>query len=421
VSLDVLILRRAPIPVVVALLATLAAATPGSGAPPRLKQKEAQAREVLAEVNALDLQLNRVGEQLNGAQYDLGKARARERVTLRQLKAARTQFRLAQHRVAQRLVALYESNSPTTADAVLGATSLSSILDRLQLVTAADKLDQGIAHNAQVRRDQLAARETEFASERVKAAAAVAAIAVHRQTISVELGQRQQLLSSVQGEVRKLQAQEAARQARLAAEARARLAAEQRARAAAARAAAARAAQARKRKAAAPPAAPPPTTTTATTTTAPMPTTTTAPPASTTTDSTPATTTTAPAPPPPPPAPTAAGHPAAAAIALKYLGVPYVFGGGTPAGFDCSGLVMYVFAQLGVQLPHYAAAQYGFGVPVPRADLQPVDLVFFDALGHVGIYIGGNQFVHAPQTGDVVKISSLTGWYAANYVGARRI
>ncbi len=82
---------------------------------------------------------------------------------------------------------------------------------------------------------------------------------------------------------------------------------------------------------------------------------------------------------------------------------------------------MYVYAQLGISLPHYAAAQYQMGVPVPRDDLQPGDLVFFDGLNHVGIYIGGNQFVHAPETGDVVKISSLTGWYADNYVGARRI
>jgi cell wall-associated NlpC family hydrolase len=81
---------------------------------------------------------------------------------------------------------------------------------------------------------------------------------------------------------------------------------------------------------------------------------------------------------------------------------------------------MYVFAQLGVQLPHYAAAQYGFGVPVPRSALQPGDLVFFDSLNHVGIYIGGGQVVHAPSTGDVVKISNLSDWGAA-YVGARRI
>ena len=109
-------------------------------------------------------------------------------------------------------------------------------------------------------------------------------------------------------------------------------------------------------------------------------------------------------------------------IAMKYLGTPYVYGGASPAGFDCSGFVSYVFAQMGVSLPHYSGAQYGYGIAVPRDQLQPGDLVFFDGLGHVGIYIGGGQFIHAPHTGDVVKISSLSeSWYASTYVGARRI
>ena len=82
---------------------------------------------------------------------------------------------------------------------------------------------------------------------------------------------------------------------------------------------------------------------------------------------------------------------------------------------------MFVYAQVGVSLPHNAAAQYSYGVPVSRSDLQPGDLVFFDGLGHMGIYIGGGQFIHAPHTGDVVKISSLTGYYDSNWVGARRI
>jgi cell wall-associated NlpC family hydrolase len=115
-----------------------------------------------------------------------------------------------------------------------------------------------------------------------------------------------------------------------------------------------------------------------------------------------------------------AGHPEAASIALRYLGVRYVWGGASPAGFDCSGLVMYVYAQLGIALPHYAAAQYQLGTPVARDQLQPGDLVFFDGLDHVGIYIGGGQVVHAPQTGDVVKISAIADW-GAGYVGARRI
>jgi cell wall-associated NlpC family hydrolase len=120
------------------------------------------------------------------------------------------------------------------------------------------------------------------------------------------------------------------------------------------------------------------------------------------------------------PAALTGGHPEAATIALRYLGVPYAWGGASPDGFDCSGLVLYVYAQIGVSLPHFAAAQYGAGTPVSRDQLQPGDLVFFDALNHVGIYIGSGQFVHAPHTGDVVKISSLAE-YGASYVGARRV
>jgi cell wall-associated NlpC family hydrolase len=110
-------------------------------------------------------------------------------------------------------------------------------------------------------------------------------------------------------------------------------------------------------------------------------------------------------------------------IATKYLGVPYVWGGASPeTGFDCSGLVTFVFAQRGISLPHYAASQYNYGIPVPRDQLEPGDLVFFHALGHVGIYIGNDEFIHAPHTGDVVKISSLDEFsYASSYVGARRL
>jgi cell wall-associated NlpC family hydrolase len=110
-------------------------------------------------------------------------------------------------------------------------------------------------------------------------------------------------------------------------------------------------------------------------------------------------------------------------IALQYLGVPYVWGGSSPSiGFDCSGFIMYVFAQVGVSLPHHAASQWSYGVPVPYDQLAPGDLVFFSGLGHAGIYIGGGQFVHAPHTGDVVKISSLyDSWYSGTYVGAKRV
>jgi cell wall-associated NlpC family hydrolase len=114
---------------------------------------------------------------------------------------------------------------------------------------------------------------------------------------------------------------------------------------------------------------------------------------------------------------------AAVGIAEQYLGVPYVWGGASPSGFDCSGLVMYVYAQLGVQLPHYTVSQYEYpnAVHPSRSELEPGDLVFFAGLGHVGIYIGNNEFIHAPHTGAVVSIDSLTGWYSSEYYGATRI
>ena len=117
--------------------------------------------------------------------------------------------------------------------------------------------------------------------------------------------------------------------------------------------------------------------------------------------------------------------------AMQYLGVPYQWGGASPkAGFDCSGLVMYVFAQLGVSLPHYAAAQWHSpgGVWVAPNRLQAGDLVFFTGEGtrrepgHVGIYVGDGYFIDAPRTGSFVRIDSLSeGWFANNYVGGRRI
>jgi cell wall-associated NlpC family hydrolase len=116
----------------------------------------------------------------------------------------------------------------------------------------------------------------------------------------------------------------------------------------------------------------------------------------------------------------------AVAIAYRFLGVPYVWAGASPTGFDCSGLTMYVWGQLGIKLGHYTGFQFYEGRRVPRDQLEPGDLVFFHANStgvpqHEGMYVGNGSFIHAPQTGDVVKISSLfEARYALSFVGAVR-
>jgi len=108
-------------------------------------------------------------------------------------------------------------------------------------------------------------------------------------------------------------------------------------------------------------------------------------------------------------------------IALSQRGVHYRWGGTSPnTGFDCSGFTRWVFSHVGIDLPHQSGAQFSYGRQVPRSALRPGDLVFFDHLGHVGIYVGHGLFVHAPQTGQVVSTMRLSVRYGS-YDGARRL
>ena len=108
-------------------------------------------------------------------------------------------------------------------------------------------------------------------------------------------------------------------------------------------------------------------------------------------------------------------------IALSQRGVHYHWGGTSPSsGFDCSGFTRWVFAHVGIDLPHQSGAQFSYGRQVPRSALRPGDLVFFDHLGHVGIYVGHGLFVHAPQTGQVVSTMRLSTRFGS-YDGARRL
>ena len=115
------------------------------------------------------------------------------------------------------------------------------------------------------------------------------------------------------------------------------------------------------------------------------------------------------------------------AKAQEYLGAPYVYGGASPSGFDCSGFVYYVLKELGYSPYRTPADQYKMGTAVSKSNLQPGDIVFFantyaSGISHVGIYAGNGQFIHAPNSSSVVSYSSLTsGYWSDHYYGARRM
>jgi cell wall-associated NlpC family hydrolase len=377
---------------------------------PALDAKRAQAQSVLKRVNALGVQFGRVVDSWDGARIQLAATEKQLAANERALGRARKQNTIAQARLARVLVAVYEHGAPTLPAIIVGASSISDLVDEIEAAQTVDTYDKRVAAVARAWEKRLTTARVSLKKNERTRKKTLSQLTHERGQIGTLLSQRKRMLASVQGEVKVLEAQQAAHQHALQVAAQARLAREQAALAAAAKAAAAK-------RAAAPP--PPPTTTALAppppTTTATAPVSTTMP---TTTLAAPTATTTA----PPAPTPTLpAGYPEAASIALKYLGIPYKWAGASPStGFDCSGLVMYVYAQLGVQLPHQAAAQYGYGVAVPKSQLQPGDLVFYDGLSHVAIYIGNGEIVHAPQTGDVVKIAPLSQG-GLTYVGARRL
>jgi len=348
-------------------MAALLAASAADAAPGAVSSKEAQARDVMAQIQGLDANLERAVDSYNLANEKLAGIESDLRENKQELRLAKSNLRHAQTMLNARVVELYTSGGgqDTGLEVLLGATSMDDLITRIDTMNRVSDQSTDVLRQVKTFRAKVKEQRARLQTAHVEQAKLVAQRSAEKASIEGQLASRQQLLSSIKSEIEQMQAAEKQRQAELAAQARARLASNG---------------------------------------------------VTVLNASAGAVTQPAPVYTPPP-----GKYGGVVGIAMQYLGVPYVYGGASPSGFDCSGLVMYVFAQIGVSLPHNAAAQYGAGVPVSRDQLQAGDLVFFNGLGHVGIYIGGGQFIHAPHTGDVVKISSISGWYSSTWVGARRL
>jgi peptidoglycan DL-endopeptidase CwlO len=355
-------------------VAVALASVKNASADPSVEAKQAQAQDVLEQIQTIDGQLSHAIESYNLANVKLDAINADLKANARHLTVAKSSLRSAQTHLSARLVSLYVNGGGDDAlEVLLGAESLDDLLNRMDAVERVSDQDARVLR--EVKHFSVEVKQRKLRLDRARAAQTqvVAEKADQRRSIEGQLAERQRLLASIKTEIASLQAAERLEQARLAAQARARVAA----------ASVQRQGDAEFQQAAE-------------------------------FDSLALETSIAPAP--------DARYGGVVGVAMQFLGVPYVWGGASPSGFDCSGLIMYSFAQMGVSLPHHAASQYSMGVPVSRDQLQPGDLVFFNGLGHAGIYIGGGQFIHAPHSGDVVKISSLSdSWYAATWVGGRRI
>ena len=350
--------------------------------PAAIEAKRAELNRIQAELDSINGQVEQAAEAYNGARYELGQVQ--DRIDANERQSVQTQKDLIASRavLAQRLRALYASPDPSLIEVLIDSGSITAAADQMQLLDRVGQQDAQVVGGLRSQKARLAELKAQLEKDRASAAAAVAAREREKARVESLLSQRQQVLDGASADLRQLIEAEKERERQEAA---------------------AQAALAQQRAAAASAASSGTTATPAVASTGA-----TAGSSGSSGGSAPSST----------PLPSGSGNAAAASVAMQYLGVPYVWGGASPSGFDCSGLASYAYAQIGKSVPHYTGAAWAAFPKVPSDQLEPGDLVFFNGLGHLGIYIGGGQYVHAPHTGDVVKVSSLGD--RSDYVGAVR-
>ena len=346
--------------IVVALIAGFA---PGAAHADRLANARAEADQAQADLQVLNDKVAVAAEAYNAAQQQLDETNAKIDENQQVLAATKSNLSVSRRELSTMLVDAYRQGNPDLIAFLLNANSIDSLIDQTRFIQRVTGHAEGVVRDVRRYTSDVKQREQALEEERGARQSALQDRAAQEASVRETLAARTRLLNSLSTEIQGILAQrEAAQRA----------------------ADAARAAQAGGILADASAGAGNADLSIGGSVgggadySASIP----APPSSSTGGS-------------------------AASVALGQLGTPYVWGGGAPGGFDCSGLIAWAYAQVGISLPHYAAAQYSMGTPVPMDALEPGDLISFHGSGHIGMYIGGGPYVHAPQTGDVVKVSTL--------------
>ena len=346
--------------------------------PAAIQQKRAQVEAIQAELAAIDAEVERAAEAYNGARWQLGVIRDRIAQNKRQIQGTEADLKKSEKVLGERLRDIYVTPDPTLAEVVISSGSISAAADQIELLDQVGQQDASVVDTLKDTRARLQNLRAELLIDQQRAEEAVAQAKAQKDKVESLLAQRAAVLENVKGELAQMIAAEQERQRQIAAMQAA--LAQQRQAAAAAASVAAQGGGGSSPAVAAPagggaPAA-----------TAPLP--------------------------------SGGGNAAAVAAAMQQIGTPYVWGGSGPGGFDCSGLASYAYSQIGKSVPHYTGAIWNDFPKVPNNDLQAGDMVFFNGGGHMGIYIGGGEYVHAPHTGDVVRVAKLGD--RSDYMGAVR-
>jgi cell wall-associated NlpC family hydrolase len=357
-------------------VAVLTGATaPAFGAPTNsaINAKRKQASVAGEKLDDLQAALEMRYEEHAQIEASLAQTRQRISITRKQLDQASAELVGAQSRLEARAITIYRTGPIDMVAVFVGASDFSSFLSLFDLMRRVSRSDAALVSAVKDARGRVETAETALTTREAEQVVLRQEARVKQQQFEEAFRKQQTYVASLKGELKKLIETERVRQEKIAA---ARIAAAQ-----------------RKLR--------------------------------------PAKNSKAPSGAPFDASALGASHPEVVAIAKKYLGVRYVWGGTTPSGFDCSGLCLYSYRKIGINLPRTSREQFHAGAHIPpdRLDLlEEGDLVFFGYDGdpgkihHVGIYVGGGDFIHAPAAGMNVSISSLTGRIAArnDYVGAAR-